>query len=188
MALTKDKTKNKRLTKNQTHNQGFTLIELLVVSVVGLLTSILMVSLNNVRAKARDTQRIANIKALQNIIELYYADNGEYPKTFVGANPGPGDGSYYCYGSPDDYIPDVVPKYIAQLPGDPKLDCGGVTHAWTYASNGYDYKLIIHIETTIGDKILIDTAWDDGPNNCVLDGTTVSHYGVWTSGAVCWEI
>jgi prepilin-type N-terminal cleavage/methylation domain-containing protein len=56
---------------------GFTLIELLVViSVIGLLASVLLVSINGARVKARDTKRVADISQIQKAMELYYANNG----------------------------------------------------------------------------------------------------------------
>ncbi|MFC1612875.1 type II secretion system protein [Patescibacteria group bacterium] len=69
--------------KHSKYNQrqiGFTLIELLVViAVIGLLSSIAFVSLDNARAKARDARRLAEIKQLQTALELYYDKNGAYP-------------------------------------------------------------------------------------------------------------
>lgn len=63
-----------------TKSRGFTLIELLVViSIIGLLSSIVLASLNTARAKARDTKRIANVREMQKAIELYYDKNGYYP-------------------------------------------------------------------------------------------------------------
>lgn len=60
--------------------RGFTLIELLVViSIIGLLASIVMVSLNSARAKARDARRLADLRQIQTALELYYDKNGQYP-------------------------------------------------------------------------------------------------------------
>ena len=63
--------------KNST---GFTLIELLVViAIIGLLASIVLVSLNSARKKARDAKRIVEVKQLQTALEFYYDENGAYP-------------------------------------------------------------------------------------------------------------
>src|SRR3989338_305713 len=59
---------------------GFTLLELLVViAIIGLLASIIIVSVNLARMKARDAKRIADFKQIQNALALYYDDNGKYP-------------------------------------------------------------------------------------------------------------
>jgi type II secretion system protein G len=64
-------------------NKGFTLIELLVViAIIGILSSVVLASLNSARQKARDARRIADIKQIQLALELYAGDNsGEYPDT-----------------------------------------------------------------------------------------------------------
>ena len=63
-------------------SNGFTLIELLVViAIIGILSSIVLVSLNTARAKARDAQRIAAIKQIQNALEMYNETNWDYPAT-----------------------------------------------------------------------------------------------------------
>jgi len=60
--------------------KGFTLIELLVViSIISLLSSIVLASLTEVRKKARDTKRVAEVQQIQTQLELYYNENGEYP-------------------------------------------------------------------------------------------------------------
>src|SRR3990167_9993599 len=59
---------------------GFTLIELLVwMAIVGVLTSIVMVSLSAAKQKSRDARRVADIKTLQLALGLYYNDNINYP-------------------------------------------------------------------------------------------------------------
>lgn len=61
-------------------NKGFTLIELLVViAVIGILASVVMVSLNSARGKARDSNRMAAIRELQKALEFYYDKYGTYP-------------------------------------------------------------------------------------------------------------
>jgi prepilin-type N-terminal cleavage/methylation domain-containing protein len=61
-------------------NKGFTLIELLVViSIISLLSTIVLASLNTARAKARDAVTVQNIKQLTLAMELYKDDNGFYP-------------------------------------------------------------------------------------------------------------
>lgn len=60
--------------------QGFTLIELLVViSIIGILSTLAVVSLNDARAKARDAKRISDIKQTQTALELYLTDRNGYP-------------------------------------------------------------------------------------------------------------
>ena len=64
------------------NKKGFTLIELLVVvAIIGLLSTLSIVALNNARARARDSRRLADIKQVQTALELYYSDAGLYPAT-----------------------------------------------------------------------------------------------------------
>ncbi len=68
--------------------KGFTLIELLVViAIVGFLTSIVFASLSVSRQRAQDAQIIASFKQLQNALELYYSQFGQYPLQKTVANP-----------------------------------------------------------------------------------------------------
>jgi prepilin-type N-terminal cleavage/methylation domain-containing protein len=61
---------------------GFTIVELLIVIVViGILATIASVAYTGISAKARDSVRQQDIRQVQKLIELYYAQNGEYPKT-----------------------------------------------------------------------------------------------------------
>lgn len=65
--------------KSSFNKNGFTLIELLVViAIIGLLASIVLVSVNNVRKKARDAKTINDLKQFQTALELCYDKQGSY--------------------------------------------------------------------------------------------------------------
>ena len=64
--------------------KGFTLIEVLVViGIVGVLTVIIYPSINDIRKKNRDAERVADISAIQLALSLYknQSQTGVYPLT-----------------------------------------------------------------------------------------------------------
>ncbi len=92
-------------TKAKKRNKGFTLIELLVViAIIGLLASIVLVSLNSARAKARDARGQSDIKQIATAMELYYDANSAYYNTGA-TTTGTAIGSGKAIGT---YLP-VVP-------------------------------------------------------------------------------
>lgn len=61
---------------------GFTLIELLVViSIIGVLTTLLVVNFIGSRERASDSQKIQNLNSLKNALRLYYNDYQNYPES-----------------------------------------------------------------------------------------------------------
>lgn len=96
--------------------KGFTLIELLVViSIIGLLTSVILVALQSARLNARDIQRISDLRQIQNALQLYYVDhNGTYPLTSSTNNASNDWGPLFKAA--------LVPTYISKLPVDPIND------------------------------------------------------------------
>ncbi|MBI1888982.1 MAG: type II secretion system protein [Candidatus Spechtbacteria bacterium] len=72
----------------QKGNGAFTLIELLVVvTIMGILASIVLVSLSSARIKARDTRRIADIRQVVLALEFYADHYRSYPP--IGASTTP---------------------------------------------------------------------------------------------------
>jgi prepilin-type N-terminal cleavage/methylation domain-containing protein len=61
-------------------DSGFTIVELLIVIVViGILAALVIVQFTNVQARARDTDRKSDIRALQSKLAEYYGLNSNYP-------------------------------------------------------------------------------------------------------------
>ena len=59
------------------NEKGFTLIELLVViAIIGILASIVLVSLNDARNRGYDAEIKAELAQIRNAVEMYYDDNG----------------------------------------------------------------------------------------------------------------
>jgi|AntRauTorcE11897_2_1112592.scaffolds.fasta_scaffold22572_2 prepilin-type N-terminal cleavage/methylation domain-containing protein len=68
---------------------GFTLIELLVViAIIGILASVVLASLNDARALARDSVRRTELRQVQIALEYYYNEHGTYQVTNSGWNGG----------------------------------------------------------------------------------------------------
>ncbi len=73
-----------KLRINITISRGFTLVELMVViAIIGVLATLIMVTLDNTKTTARNTRRLSDIKQLQLALKLYYNDNGFYPTSIT---------------------------------------------------------------------------------------------------------
>jgi type II secretion system protein G len=122
--------------------KGFTLIELLVVvAIIGLLSSVVLVSLDSARAKARNTQRLADLREIRTALEVYRNENGSYPSTSnawrgscAGFGPYPNTGA-------GAWIPGLAPKYMSVLPSDPRPTADG-NGCYVYRSDGVNYKVM----------------------------------------------
>jgi len=116
---------------------GFTLIELLVViAIIGILSSVVLSSLNSARAKARDAKRLSDMHQMQVALELYHNSFGVYPYSdFAG-----------CGGWDSSGTPLVAPSFTTALVSngflaanliDPTInnDCGNYAY-YRYDAQG----------------------------------------------------
>ena len=138
-------------------NKGFTLIELLVViAIIGILSSVVLASLNNAREKARDARRISDVKNIQLALELHAdSNNGNYAAS----------------------IAVLVPDYISVAPTDPLTE-----DPYEFASEGTEYHVGATLEnaSNMPDNDAncdsIDDAPADGTANC-FDGEELGTTG-----------
>lgn len=171
--------------KINTNNSGFTLIELLVViAIIGILSSVVLASLNTARAKSRDAKRLSDMRQIQIALEMYYNSNGVYPNTL-------GSWRTECSGyTANDVIPGLVPTYIPIFPSDPTMNTTSRTSCYQYKSNGTDYALMDHIITDVGFSYLtqptfFDPVRDGGLNPCIVDGSVFWARKISSPGGIC---
>ena len=108
-----------------TKNKGFTLIELLVViAIIGILASIVLVSLGGARDKAKDARAVGDISQIRNKAELVYAADGAYTNLSC---------TY------DTEMTNICNDVNAQVKADPTI----VTHA-------DDYCVYVKVNTQVG--------------------------------------
>lgn len=132
---------------NRQKIKGFTLVELLVViAIIGLLASIVLVSLNAARQKARDSRRLTDIRQVALALELYAdSNNSAYPAIALGTcTPGNWGGTMTTCLEGTGAAPCNV-SYMTKVPIDPS---NGGTYFYAYSSNatGSDYVLRARLE------------------------------------------
>lgn len=149
---------------NRKEERGFTLIELLVViAIIGILSSVVLASLNSARQKGRDGRRVADVKQLQLALELYYDANGSYPAALTEANL-------------------VTPGYISVIAEDPDGSSG--VYPYDQVNSGSTYYLGANLETA--DHSALDTDADNSGTN-VKGGDATGCDGVDTT-RYCYDV
>lgn len=106
------------------YQKSFTLIELLVViSIIGLLASVVLVSMGGVRNKAKISKTQADLDSFSKAIQLYAFDNQVYPCA----------GHYFSAcgdGNPSSCLTTALAPYLKG--GFPPTDIWGKQYIWHY--------------------------------------------------------
>lgn len=164
--------------------KAFTLIELLVViAIIAIIATITVVALQNSRASARDSKRLADVKQMQTALELYFNDNNSYPTSVTSTIATSG----------------VV--YLATLPVAPTPTdgaCTTTTNTYTYSSTGSTYSITFCLGgrtsgLSSGDKIAtrdgINSYTPTVPFACgdtLTDPRDSQQYSTVQIGTQCW--
>ena len=102
--------------------RGFTLIELLVVvSIIALLSSIVLASVQEGRAKSRNNERLQILDQYRKALELSRDTDGTYPRTDYRCLGNPPSG--VCYGSRLTHpaLVTALSRYMSPLPLAPAV-------------------------------------------------------------------
>jgi prepilin-type N-terminal cleavage/methylation domain-containing protein len=117
------------------YQKGFTLIELLVVvAIIGMLSAIVFVSLQDSRARSRDAKRLTDIQSISQALSIYQNTEQKYP-VYSGE----------ITGSDPLSVALQSYKFIAGMPLDP-LNSGEIKYSYT-STDGKSYVLSFCQET-----------------------------------------
>lgn len=138
--------------------RGFTLIELLVViAIIGILSSVVLASLNSARQKSRDSRRVADVKQIQTALELYYDASSTYPSALSA----------------------LAPTYIAVVPTDPQTSTAYSYGSLTSASAACTPSSSVKCPSYVIQADLEDTA------NAALNNDGDTDLSAVVSGVTC---
>ncbi len=100
----------------------------MVIAIIGILASIVLVSLSGAQKKGRDAKRTADMKNIQLALALYYSDHGMYPQNIYGNGA-----SAPTMG--------LAPSYISVVPRDPSASGASCNTASANTTEGcYRYN------------------------------------------------
>jgi len=147
---------------------GFTLIEVLVVVlIISILSGVALSLLNSggYRQKARDSQRVADLRKIQTSLELYFQDFRRYPSSTSFSDIS------------TSLVSALVPNYISSLPVDPTYsagtsqpcsDFGSSSFYYAYRTSASDdrYVLLARMETATASTSLCSSLSNWGSLGC----------------------
>lgn len=165
------------MTKKKILQKGFTIVELLIVIVViGVLAAIVIVAYNGITAGARDAAIQSDLKGFAKSVELWKAQNGQYPaQAAMSASMGikVSKGMYEAGGANNWYYCSNTARTRFAV---------GATAQSSRAGYVYDSETGMRTEATV---------W--GSTTCPSTAVSDPYYNsgawsgcVWTNGACVW--
>ncbi len=138
--------------RNIKFSKGFTLIELLVViAIIGVLSSVVLASLNTARSKARDSKRKSEINSIVLALSLYRNSHTSYPAASYGGACGTAiDGTDIVS---TELIADGSLRVIPTVPSNSGT-CGDYYYAGSWSA-GQSIAIFTHLENVDANCIAI---------------------------------
>jgi len=133
--------------------KGFSLLEVLIVIVIILLLgTVSVVALNDQRAKARDLQRISDVRQIRTALEFYHSDEGEYPVVAEPILLGRGGAVKLCSKASGAFVGadiacQVETTYMENIFGDP---LSGRAYYYTGTKEGFDISFSTEKPSALG--------------------------------------
>lgn len=142
-------------------NRGFTLIELLVViAIIGILSSVVLASLNTARSKGNDAAIKANLDGLRTQAALYYGEN----------NSNYGADGAGCTGSANLFVLDTT---IANQISAADTANSGLSVVCNVGGTGTEYAVSAELVAETGRFYCIDSLGSASTTPTALGAATV---------------
>ena len=130
--------------------KGFTLIEMLtIIAIIGILATMVVVNVSGARIRARDTKRLADVKSIQNALEMYFYKTKTYPSD-TNDNP-----LVNCGGISIADLGVELGPYLETIPTDPQpitnaAFCGAQNYWYSYDTATSTYQVWFALEQDPG--------------------------------------
>jgi type II secretory pathway pseudopilin PulG len=118
---------------------------LVVIAIIAIIATLILGVIIAGKNKARDAERIANLRTIGQALELYRVDTGHYPVALDWVSD--------CGQAGNNWIPDGInytwnTQYLPVVPRDPSQNCIKVpAQSYDYWSDGNRYQLTTQLES-----------------------------------------
>lgn len=158
------------------NKKGFTLIELLVViSIIGVLSSVVLASLNSARGKARDVAIKQDISQMVRLMALNYSDYESYTQLQSGWD-------YYSTGCDDSFSGNYASQMRSMCKHVVSLNNGTGIHTGVQYINGNT----VDNSFSIMAYLPYSGQWLCAGSSGAISDKTTSVYATWV-GPGCWS-
>jgi general secretion pathway protein G len=178
---------------------GFTIVELLIVIVViGILAAIVIVAYTGVQGRARDSQRLSDMKTIMKALEIYKLNNGVYPSPNQTPNGGGWEVSTNGTTATNFLSALVSNNGVSKIPVDPTNTGNPANLNPGWSVNEYEYFYYLYpagtnsCDPTRGQFYVLGVTRMDGvasgtssPSSpgWVCSGGNWFGYGAWVTGS-----